>query len=138
MKTKILTVFAGIGAILLAVGCVRTVSGTRTAAMSPGEDSYTGKYERTPDQVYQASLNVLKNNGVVEMEYKFPQTTNGVENIKAVSGRVNQRKVWIRVEPVDPKITEVTVQVRTVGGFRDQDLAHELEKEIALQLQLMR
>ena len=137
MKTKILAAFAGIGVILLAVGCVRTVSGTRTTAMSVGEDSYTGKYERTPEQVYQASLNVLKSDGVILTEY-IPHTTNSVDNVRSVYGKVNQRKVWIRVEPVDPKITQVTVQVRTTGGFRDQDLSHELEKEIALQLQLMR
>jgi hypothetical protein len=39
---------------------------------------------------------------------------------------------------VDQKITQVTVQARTGAGFRDQDLVHELEKEIALQLQSAR
>jgi hypothetical protein len=53
-------------------------------------------------------------------------------------GKVNQRNVWIRVEPVDPKVTEVTVEARTRAGLRDQDLVHELEKEIALQLQSAR
>jgi len=41
--------------------------------------------------------------------------------------------VWIRVEAIDPQITQVTVQARTsVGG--DSQEAHELDKEIALQL----
>jgi hypothetical protein len=53
-------------------------------------------------------------------------------------GKVDQHNVWIRVVSVDPKITEVTVQARSSAGFRDQDLVHELEKEIALQLQSMR
>jgi len=48
-------------------------------------------------------------------------------------GKVNQRNVWIRVAAETPQVTQVTVQARTgVGG--DVDLAHELEKEIALKL----
>jgi hypothetical protein len=47
---------------------------------------------------------------------------------------VNQKNVWMRVATVDPKITAVTVQSRSKMGVSDVDLAHELEKEIALQL----
>jgi hypothetical protein len=54
--------------------------------------------------------------------------------VKTVEGKVNQRTVWVRVEAVDPKVTEVTVQTRTPGGLSDIDLAHQLEKEIALKL----
>ncbi len=122
---------------LFAVGCVHTVSGERTAAMSFGEDSYSGRYERTPDQVYRASIKVLTTDGQLITEYIPHDTTNSVSTVRAMYGKVNERKVWIRVEPVDSKITEVTVQARTAGGFRDQDLVHELEKEIALQLQSM-
>jgi hypothetical protein len=39
----------------------------------------------------------------------------------------------VRVEVVDPKITSVVVEARTWNN-RNLDLAHELEKEIALQL----
>ena len=135
MKTKFFAAFAGIGMVLLATGCIHTVSGTRTAAMSFGEDRFAGKYERTPEQAYQASLTVLNNNGVLITEYVPHNTTNSV---RSLYGKVNQRKVWINVAAVDPKITQVTVQARTSAGFRDQDLTHELEKEIALQLQSMR
>ena len=103
--------------------------------MSFGEDRFSGRYERTPDQVYQAALTVLNNNGVLLTEYIPHDTTNSV---RSLYGKVNQRNVWISVEPVDPKITQVTVEARTRAGFRDQDLVHELEKEIALQLQSMR
>lgn len=121
--------------ILLAVGCVNTVGGTKTPAMSFGEDSYSGRYQRTPDQVYRAAVTVMNNNGVLLTEYIPHDTTNSV---RAMYGKVNERKVWIRVEPVDPTVTQVTVQARTTAGFRDQDLTHELEKQIALQLQSMR
>ena len=121
--------------VLLATGCIHTVSGTSTPAMSIGEDRYSNRYERTPDQVYQASVAVMINNGVVITEYIPHDTTNSV---RSLSGKVNARNVWISVEPVDTKITQVTVEARTGAGFRDQNLVHELEKEIALQLQAMR
>jgi Protein of unknown function (DUF3568) len=135
MKTKILTAFAGVAVIFLAAGCVNTVSGTRSPAMSFGSDQFSGRYERTPDQVYKAAVTVMNNSGVLLTEYIPHDTTNSV---RAIYGKVNARNVWIRVEPVDAKVTEVTVQARTSGGFRDQDLVHEIEKEIALQLQTMR
>ena len=135
MKTKILAAVAGMGIVILASGCIHTVSGTRTPAMSFGEDRYSGRYERTPDQVYQAAVTVINNNGVLLTEYIPHDNTNSV---RSLYGKVNKRNVWISVQPVDPKITEVTVQARSTGGFRDQDLTHELEKEIALQLQSMR
>ena len=59
---------------------------------------------------------------------------NQTNAVKTVEGKVNQRTVWVRVEAVDPKVTEVTVQTRTPGGLSDIDLAHQLEKEIALKL----
>ena len=134
MKTKILAAFAGIGMILLAAGCISTVSGTKSPAMSFGEDRFSGRYERTPDQVYQAAISVLNHDGTLITEYIPHDTTNSV---RAMYGKVDQRNIWIRVEQLDPKITQVTVQARTRAGFRDQDLVHELEKEIALQLQSM-
>ena len=135
MKTKILAAFAGIGMVLLAAGCISTVSGTKSPAMSFGEDRFSGRYERSPDQVYQASVTVLNNNGVLLTEYIPHDATN---SMRSMHGKVNSRNVWISVAPVDSKITEVTVQARTRAGMRDQDLVHELEKEIALQLQSMR
>jgi hypothetical protein len=135
MKAKILAAFAGMGMVLLAIGCTSTVSGTKTPAMSFGADRFSGRYQRTPDQVYQAAVTVMNNNGVLLTEYIPHDTTNSV---RSLYGKVNSRNVWISVAPVDMKVTQVTVQARTRAGFRDQDLVHELEKEIALQLQSMR
>ena|SRR6516225_7012530 len=135
MKTTILSAVAGVAAILLASGCAHTVAGTKTTAMSFGTDQFSGRYERTPDQVYKAAVTVMNNNGVLLTEFIPHDSTN---NVRAIYGKINSRKVWIRVEPVDAKVTEVTVQARTTGGFRDQDLTHEVEKQIALQLQTMR
>ena len=116
---------------IVVTGCVSTVSGTHTAAVSLAKDRVEGRYERTLDQVYQASVAVVKYNGTLVTEYIPHDNTNAV---RALQGKVNERNVWIRVEAVDPKITAVTVQARSSWGGTDIDLAHELEKEIALQL----
>ena len=134
MKIKFFAAFAGLGVALLAAGCISTVSGTKTPAMSFGEDKFSGRYERTPDQVYQASVAVLTTDGKLLTEYIPHDTTN---SMRSMYGKVNERNVWISVAPVDEKITEVTVQARSTVGLRDLDLVHELEKEIALKLQSM-
>ena len=130
MKTKIFMALAGI--TIIATGCVSTVADTHTAAMVPfGRDSVEGRYPRSVDQVYQASVQVIQHNGVILTEYIPHDTTNTVRSLK---GRADQCDVWLRVEAVDPKITQVSVEARTKWGNSNIDLAHELEKEIALQL----
>ena len=128
MKTKFFAVFAGIA--MVSAGCVGTVSGTKTGALLPNRDQVQGRYQRSVDQVYQAAVQVIQSDGVLVTEYIPHDTTN---TVRALQAKVNQRNVWVRVAAVDPQITQVTVQARTkVGG--DVDLAHELEKEIALKL----
>ena len=129
MKMKFL--LAVLGTALLAVGCVSTVDGHKKAATPFLKDKVMGQYERPMDQVYDAAKTVVTRNGQLLTESNIHSSTNRVE---AIVGRVNQRDVWVRVEALDPKITQVTVQVRTRAGGRDLDLAHELEKEVALEL----
>ncbi len=129
MKTKIFAAFIGLA--IIATGCIATVSGTKTAAVPLEKDRIEGRYQRSVDQVYQAAVQVIQSNGVVVTEFIPHDSTNAVRSLQ---GKVGQRDVWVRVEAVDPQITQVTVQVRTRWGNRDIDLAHELEKEIALQL----
>jgi len=129
MKKTIYAVLAG--AALFTVGCVSTVNDSHTFAVSYGKDSVAGRYQRSLEQVYQASIAVIQNNGVLITEFVPHDNTNAVRSLQ---GRVNDRKVWIRVESVDPKTTQVDVQARSKWGTRDLDLVHQLEKEIALQL----
>jgi hypothetical protein len=129
MKTKFFAAFVGL--LIVATGCINTVSGTKKAAVPFLKDRVDGRYLRTMDQVYQASVQVIQNSGVVITEFIPHDTTNVVRSLQ---GKVNQRNVWVRVQAVDPRTTEVTVQARTRAGGRDIELAHELEKEIALQL----
>ncbi len=131
MKLKLIfAVFAG--ALLLAVaGCVSTVN-ERTAPGVPFvKDRVEGRYERNVEQVFQASKDVVTANGTLSNESTIYDKTNAV---RTVVGKVNQRNIWIRIESIDPKVTAVIVQARTKGGSPDLDLAHEIEKQIALKL----
>ena len=129
MKMKIL---AGLGGliIIVATGCVSTVSGTHTGAYSLSRDRVEGRYQRSLDQVYQAAVQVVQTDGVLVQEFIPHDTTNVVRSLQA---KVNKHNVWIRVTAETPQITQITVQARS-GTSGDVDLAHELEKEVALRL----
>ena len=129
MKKKIFLALLGAG--LAAAGCVSTVTGRNTAGVPFITDAVQGRYERPLDQVFEAAKEVVKFNGALINESILHSETNSV---KTVEGKINQRTVWVRVEAVDPKVTAVTVQTRTSGGGSDLDLAHEVEKQIALKL----
>ncbi|HXI73597.1 MAG TPA: DUF3568 family protein [Verrucomicrobiae bacterium] len=125
----IFAAFAGL--VIIVTGCVSTVSGTHSPAITWSKDKVEGRYQRSVDQVYQASVAVIQNNGVLITEYIPHDTTN---TVRSLQGKVNEKNVWISVAAVDPTVTQVTVQARSTMGVSDVDLSHELEKEIALQL----
>jgi len=129
MRTTISAVILAAG--LAATGCVSTVSGDKTAAVPFVKDQIRGRYERPLDQVFDAAKAVVTLSGTLVKESILHTETN---TVKTVEGKVNQRSVWVRVESVDPKVTEVVVQTRTSGGGTDIDLAHDIEKQIALKL----
>ena len=130
MKTKIFAACAGLA--IIATGCFSTVTDTKKAGMPLVQDQVEGRYPRSLDQVYQAAVQVVQKNGVVLTEFIPHDTTN---TVRSLQGKVNECNVWLRVEAEnDPKITSVVVQARTKWGNSNIDLAHELEKEIALQL----
>jgi hypothetical protein len=130
MKMKIFAAFAGL--VIIASGCISTVSGTKTPALTWSKDRVQERYQRSVDQVYQASIAVIENNGVLITEYIPHDSTN---TVRALQGKVNQHNVWIRVEAIDPNITQVSVQSRSPSGVSDVDLASQLVTDIALQLQ---
>jgi len=129
MKNIIFAAFAGM--VIIATGCISTVSGTHSPAITWSKDKVEGRYQRSVDQVYQASVAVIQANGVLITEYIPHDTTN---TVRSLQGKVNEKNVWVSVAAVDPTITQVTVQTRSTMGVSDIDLSHELEKEIALQL----
>ena len=126
--------FASIAGIAIATtGCVSTVADTHSAATTWSTDKISARYERSVDQVYQAAVSVVQNNGVVLTEYIPHDTTN---TVRALSGRVNDKNVWVRVEAVDlnKPITALTVQARSSWGVSDVGLASEMVTEVALKL----
>jgi hypothetical protein len=129
MKAKI---FAALfGSLIIAVGCVKTVNDRHAAAWPVGKDKFEGRYERSMDQVYNASVDVVKRMGTVSRESIINPGTN---QVKAIEGRINERRIWVRVESVDPRVTSVMVQARTSGGGTDLPLTHEIEKQIGIEL----
>jgi hypothetical protein len=129
MKTKMLVVL--LGGLVLVAGCVGTVNERHTAAVPFVKDKFESRYERSPDQVYAAALEVIKFNGAIERQSII---NPGPDQLQAIEAKVNGRSVWVRVEAVDPKVTSVTVQVRTSGGGSDLELTQELQKQIAIRL----
>jgi len=128
MKTKILLLLAvAAGAGMLGTGCVETVDGRSQAGVPWVKDSVEGRYERPAAQVFDAAKQVLAFNGTVTGE----NTIN-----HSLEAKVNQTSVFVRIDDLDPNkpLTHVIVQTRTKGGGSDLDLAHEMEKQIALKL----
>ena len=129
MKTKMLVLL--FGSLVLVAGCVSTVNDRSTAAWPLVKDKFEGRYERPTEQVYAAAVEVIKFNGGIDRESII---SPGPNQARTIEGKVNGRSVWVRVEPVDVKVTSVIVQVRTRGGGSDLELTQELQKQIAVKL----
>jgi hypothetical protein len=129
MKT---TIFGALlAAILIGAGCVRTVDGHRTAAVPFVKDTATSYYERSVDQVFEATKTVLRSTGTLANESTIHNATN---TIRTVEGKVNKVTVWVRIWQEQPKISGVLIQTRTSAGTPDVAMAHQVDKQIALQL----
>jgi len=129
MKSKMF--IALLGALVSVAGCVGTVNDRHTAAVPFVKDKFEGRYQRTPDQVYAAAVEVVKFNGTISRESVINPGANQVHTIEA---KINGRNVWVRVQAVDSSVTSVTVQVRTSGGGSDLDLTQQLQTQIGVKL----
>ncbi len=130
MKTIVVAAF--IGALLLGTGCVSTVNEHSTAGVPLIKDKIEQSYPRSVDAVFEAAKAVVLEKGSLINEGTVYMSQNNA--VKTVEARVNGRKVWIRAESIEPKVTKVVVQVRTSGGGSDMDLAAQINTEIALKL----
>lgn len=131
MKYKFI-LFAGLltlSAVL--VGCINTVSGQKTAGVPWLKDRAAARYERTLDQVFNATKVVLARNGTIGSAGSIFSQTN---DVRVIEGKVKQNSVYVRMEAIEPRLTQLTIQIRTSGGGTDKVLAHQLDKEIALEL----
>jgi LytS/YehU family sensor histidine kinase len=127
MKTKILAVLVMAGLAGLIAGCVETVDGRSQAGVPWVKDRVEGRYEVPSGRVFEAAKAVLAFNGTLTGE----NTIN-----HSLEAKVDQTSVFVRVEELDAAkpLTHVIVQTRSKGGATDLDLAHEIEKQIALKL----
>jgi hypothetical protein len=129
MKVKFFSVLVALGTAFLSAGCVSTVTDTHTAGIHT-PDKVESRYQRSVDEVYAAAIAVINNNGVVVTEFIPHDTTNQVRSVEA---KVDKEQVFIRVEAVDPQITQISIQARTTMSG-DEDKARQLDKEIYMQL----
>lgn len=118
-------------AALITAGCVGTVADRKTGGIPLTKDKIHSRYERSVDQVYNAALEVVRLNGSVVNEVTLNPDTDDIA--LSIEGRVNKRRVYIRVQSVDDIVTQVDVQVRR-GAGTDMTLAYELSKQIAVHL----
>jgi hypothetical protein len=124
LKPILLAALAGV-ALLAGNGCVGTVDGHMKPGVPFSRDKITSRYERSYSQVASAAKTVLTQNGVLIGDDTIKRT---------VSAKVNKRTVWVKIDELEPNLSQVTVQVRTKAGMADVELASEIDKQIALQL----
>ncbi len=124
MKKLWAVIILALGATV-ATGCYKTQEGSHKMGMPFSKDTIEGRYERPLEQVYEAAKATLVFNGALTGE-------NSVAHI--LTGSVNGRQLWVRVDEVEPRITRVQVQARRSGGRGDVDLAAEINTQIALRL----
>jgi hypothetical protein len=125
MKMRVFALLVGLCLIGLATGCYHTVEGRAKLGMPFVKDRFESRYERPAEQVFKAAKDVLAFNGTLTSENTIAKT---------LMAKVDTNTIWVKVDEVEPNITRVVVQARSKGGFSNQDLASEIDKQIALQL----
>ena len=125
MKTNFFALVSLSCRLALLAGCIGTLDGRHQAAVPCVKDTITSRYERPVEPIFAAAKKVLADMGTLYGENTISKT---------LEAKINTRTVWVRIEEADPKVSKVTVQVRTNGGGADIELASEVDKRIALQL----
>jgi len=126
MKMNFSALLAGLCLLGLTVGCYHTVEGKSRAGKPFSKDRLESRYERPTDQVFAAAKEVLAFNGTLTSENTISKT---------LEAKVDNNRVWVKVDEVEANISRVFVQARKSSGGGNVDLASELDKQIALQLQ---
>lgn len=124
--------FAILAVVALGVaGCVSNVAEPKPGDMPGYRDRVERRFDRPLKDVFEASKRALNTYGNITAESAFSTATN---QVRTLSGAVNQSKVWMRIEGLTPTVTLVTVQMRAAMGGTDLPMANELENRIALEL----
>ena len=109
----------------VAVGCQSTPEGRMRAGIPFVKDTIEGRYQRSTAQIFEAARQVLQLNGTLTSENTISST---------LEARVDNRRVIVTVDEVEPGVSRLRVEARTKAGGADVDLAAEIEKQIALRL----
>ena len=124
--------FAVLASVALGVvGCVSNVTQPTPGSLPAYRDRVERRFDRPLNEVFEASKRALNSYGNITGESAFSTSTN---QVRTLSGLVNQNKVWMRIEGVTPSVTSVTVQMRAAMGGTDLTMANELENRIAVEL----
>src|SRR5688572_30185866 len=94
-KKWIFTAVVLVGSFILS-GCVPTVDGRRQLGVPLVKDSLEARYERSPMEIWGAAKEVLRYNGQLYGEDVLKST---------LEAAVNTRTVWVKVEPLDDRVT---------------------------------
>ncbi len=129
MKLGFFALLAGVALGL--VGCVNTVTDQKTAGVYLSRDKVEGRYRFPVNTVFDASRKALQALGQVTRESTLLESTN---QVRALEGKVRDTDVWIRVEAVNAEVTSVLVQARSTWVGSNVPVAHEVEKQVALEL----
>jgi len=118
------------GLAIIATGCFSTVTDTKKAGMPLVQDQVEGRYPRSMDQVYQAAVHSSKT-----MERSSRNSFRTTPPMSCARCRQSERvQRLVARRSGGSRYHAVVVQARTKWGNSDIELAHQVEKEIALQL----
>jgi hypothetical protein len=125
MKRRFLLCSIALAGALWATGCVSTVDGRQRLGNPLVNDTFEARYERPVLDCWAAAKDVLIANG---------QLTSEDHQRSTLQANINKRIVWVKVEPLDHKVTRVIIQARTSGGGSDKDLTAEIKAQITARL----
>ena len=125
MKMKWLACLLLCAVLPLVSGCRETVAGSNKFAVPFVKDTIESRYPRSIDKVQLAARETLAFNGTI---------TSDDSVTRVIQGQINNRRVYVKLEELEPQVTRVLVQVFTKSGGSDIDLAAEVDKQIALRL----
>jgi len=130
MKMKFFAVLAACMALAALTGCYHDPTDRAKFGVPFIKDKITAKYDqRSVNEAFEAAKAVITKDGTL-----LSETTTYATDVKVVYGKINQRDVWVSVQSIEPKVTQVTVQTRNSAGGSDIDLAAQVNLEIGLKL----
>ena len=130
MKKKFCAVLAASMALAALSGCYHDPNEHAKIGVPFIKDKITAKYDqRSVSDAFDAAKAVINKDGTL-----LSETTNHPNDVRVVYGKINQRDVWVSVQAIEPKVTQVTVQARNSAGGSDIDLAAQVNLEIGLKL----